>query len=258
MADDDNGGMSSWKEWPAKAGEFLRNLFDLQFQHALPSAGMHALVWGGEYRYGIDRLRNSDIFAFLPAAASRTVRAPSRLDRDAFVPSSPPFLLAGGAEVRSEVANVYEVGYRGQPADRVSYSVTAFHADYDHLRTQEIAASRTFLFFANGMEGTTSGVEIWGSYQASPSWRLRAGFTRAFPGLRSPRSPLATMRPLDPALPHTGSRRRPSRPRCWRTIVMRSSNARRPRRSARSPRRRSRPAAFWSRSAPARCSTTWI
>jgi len=35
MADDDNGGMSSWKEWPAKAAEFLRNLFDLQFQRLL-------------------------------------------------------------------------------------------------------------------------------------------------------------------------------------------------------------------------------
>jgi iron complex outermembrane receptor protein len=46
-------------------------------------------------------------------AASRTVRAPSRLDRDAFIPGAPPYLLDGGRTVRSEVANVYEVGYRG-------------------------------------------------------------------------------------------------------------------------------------------------
>jgi iron complex outermembrane receptor protein len=104
------------------------------------------------------------------------VRAPSRLDHDAFVPGSPPFLLAGGPNVRSEIANVYELGYRGQLTARTSYSVSAFHADYDHLRTQEIAASRRFVFFANEMEGTESGVEMWGTYQASRSWRLSAGF----------------------------------------------------------------------------------
>jgi iron complex outermembrane receptor protein len=110
-------------------------------------------------------------------AASRVVRAPSRFDRDPFVPGIPPFLLAGGPNVRSEVAKVFEIGYRGQPATSISYSITAFHSIYDDLRTQEIAASRRSFFFANGMEGTTSGVEMWGTYQASRSWRLSGGFT---------------------------------------------------------------------------------
>jgi iron complex outermembrane receptor protein len=110
------------------------------------------------------------------AAASRTVRAPSRLDRDVFVPASPPFLLAGGSDVRSEVAKVYELGYRGQPTQRISYSVTAFHTIYDHLRTQEIAPSGTFLVFGSEMEGKSTGLEMWGSYQATTNWRLSAGF----------------------------------------------------------------------------------
>lgn len=110
-------------------------------------------------------------------AATRTVRAPSRLDRDTFVPGAAPFLLTGGATVRSEVANVYEIGYRGRPARQVSYSITAFHADYDHLRTQEIAPSGTSIFFASEMEGETSGLEMWGTYHVLPTWRLRAGFT---------------------------------------------------------------------------------
>lgn len=109
-------------------------------------------------------------------AASRTVRAPSRLDRDAFVPANPPFLLTGGPEVVSEIANVYEIGYRGQPASSLTLSVTAFHSLYDQLRTQEIAPSRRSLFFANGMKGTTSGVELWASYQATRRWRLSGGF----------------------------------------------------------------------------------
>lgn len=232
------------REVPPSFSETL-TLVDLQFQHALQPIGMHALVWGAEYRHGWDRVKNatflttafgpparpffgllpekleqtwSSIFAqdemrlredlrltlgarlerndytgneFLPslrlawkvaaehllwAAASRTVRAPSRLDRDVFVPASPPFLLAGGSDVRSEVAKVYELGYRGQPTQRISYSVTAFHTIYDHLRTQEIAPSGTFLVFGSEMEGKSTGLEMWGSYQATTNWRLSAGF----------------------------------------------------------------------------------
>ena len=111
-------------------------------------------------------------------AASRTVRAPSRFDRDVFVPAQAPFLLVGGPDFQSEVAKVYELGYRGQPTPDVSVSVTAFHADYDRLHTQEISASRTFFFFGNGMQGSVRGLEMWGSYQALPSWRLRAGYSR--------------------------------------------------------------------------------
>lgn len=209
------------------------NVFDLQFLHSLRLARRHNVAWGAEYRYGMDRVTNSTIFAFLPAdvnqkwaalfaqdemtlsrglrlsvgartehndytgseflpnarlawnvapshmlwvAASRTVRAPSRLDRDAFVPATPPFLLTGGPEVVSEIANVYEIGYRGQPLPWLTLSVTAFHSLYDHLRTQEVAPSRTSLFFANGMSGTTNGVEMWASYQATRRWRLSGGF----------------------------------------------------------------------------------
>jgi iron complex outermembrane receptor protein len=111
------------------------------------------------------------------SAASRTVRAPSRLDRDVFVPAKPPFLLAGGPESRAEVADVLELGYRGQASGQLSYSLTLFHARYDHLRTQEIAPSRTFLTFASGMEGKTHGLEMWGTWQVSPAWRLSAGYT---------------------------------------------------------------------------------
>ena len=110
------------------------------------------------------------------AGASRTVRAPSRLDADAFVPGRPPYLLDSTRRtVRSELATVFELGYRGQPRPNLSWSMTAFHNDYDHLRTQEIAPSRTFITFDNKMEGKATGIEMWGNYQVSPYWRLSAG-----------------------------------------------------------------------------------
>lgn len=111
------------------------------------------------------------------AAVSRTVRAPSRLDVDAYVPGAPPYLLAGGSRVRAETARVFELGYRGQAGRRVSYSVTAFRNLYDHLRTQDITPDGKAIVFGNLMEGTARGIEAWGNVQMSDTWRIAAGAT---------------------------------------------------------------------------------
>lgn len=110
------------------------------------------------------------------AAASRTVRAPSRLDVDAFLPGDAPYLLRGGARVRGEVARVFELGYRGNPVAPLSYSVTLFHHDYDHLRTTETHPDGG-ITFDSLMEGRASGIEVWGGWQAARHWRLSAGWT---------------------------------------------------------------------------------
>ena len=112
------------------------------------------------------------------AAASRTDRAPSRLDHDTFVPGQPPFLLRGGPNVLAETADDYEIGYRGQITSAASFSATVYHTIYDRLRTQQIDPSFTYLFYGNGIQGTTSGLELWGNYQVTPIWRLNAGFSR--------------------------------------------------------------------------------
>ena len=117
-------------------------------------------------------------------SASRAVRAPSRLDRDTFVPGQPPFLLRGGPEFSAETAISYELGYRGQVTADLTVSATAFHASYDRLRTQEVDPSFTYVFFANGMEGSTSGLEIWGSYQGTQTWRVQGGFSRLWQDMR--------------------------------------------------------------------------
>ncbi|HZV62012.1 MAG TPA: TonB-dependent receptor [Methylophilaceae bacterium] len=111
------------------------------------------------------------------AGTSRAVRAPSRLDADAFIPRDPPFLLRGGPHIRSEIANVYQLGYRGQISSKFNFEITAFHNDYDDLRTQEIDFSGPFVVFANEMEGSSNGFEMWGTYQLLPQWRISAGLT---------------------------------------------------------------------------------
>jgi len=210
------------------------SIVDVQFLYAMALTGIHAFTWGGEYRYGLDSLVNSQYVAFLPAklnqtwtsvfaqdsvalssnlqltagarverndytggeflpnlrlswklnandmlwsALSRAVRAPSRLDHDVFIPGTAPFLLDGGSTVISEVARVLEIGYRGQFFDNLSFSATAYRSLYDHLRTAALATNGAQVVFASGMQGSTNGIEMWGTYRPMNNWRLSAGFT---------------------------------------------------------------------------------
>jgi iron complex outermembrane receptor protein len=107
------------------------------------------------------------------SALSRAVRAPSRVDREFFIPANPPFLLAGGPNFRSEVVNVFEVGYRAQYSTRLSYSVSAYRQSYDKLRTTELQPGGAV--FANNITGHVDGVEAWGNLRMSDTWRLSAG-----------------------------------------------------------------------------------
>ena len=96
-------------------------------------------------------------------ALSRAVRAPARLDREFFIPAAPPFALAGGPNFHSEISNVAEIGYRAQAYATPSFSVTAFHHGYDHLRSLEPAPGGV-LVIDNRIEGSTNGIEAWTTY----------------------------------------------------------------------------------------------
>jgi len=105
-------------------------------------------------------------------AASRAVRTPSRFDRDFF--RFGQSRLLGGPDFRSEVANVYSVGYRSQPSPRFSYSMTVSHHDYEHLRSFERLPSGDFVI-GNKMEGDATSLEAWGVVQLTERWRVSAG-----------------------------------------------------------------------------------
>jgi iron complex outermembrane receptor protein len=131
---------------------------------------------GNEYLPSVRLAWKPSADQLLWAAASRTVRAPSRLDRDIFIPAKPPRILEGGPNFESEVARVYEAGYR-RSLERFSYSVNVYRAFYDKLHTGELTPSRRSIFFKNGMMAATSGIEAWASWQATRDWRLSAGAT---------------------------------------------------------------------------------
>ncbi len=104
-------------------------------------------------------------------AASRAVRAPSRIDRDLFLPVTPPFIFAGGPDFVSEVAHVYEAGLRGQLSNRVTYSATLFWHEWDKLRS----GSAPQVVLQNQISGSVHGLEAWGTWEIVDGWRLSAG-----------------------------------------------------------------------------------
>lgn len=108
-------------------------------------------------------------------AWSRAVRAPARIDRELFLPASPPFLLlAGGPNFISERSNVGELGYRAFPTALLSYSITGFLHEFDRLRSLEPTPAGPV--FANGLEATITGAEAWLMIRPREWWEVSAGW----------------------------------------------------------------------------------
>jgi iron complex outermembrane receptor protein len=116
---------------------------------------------------------------------ARSVRAPSRIDTSFFVPSKPPFLLAGGPDFRSEIANTLDLGMRGAMGNGISYSIDVFHSQYRRLRSIDRLPGGVFVF-ANHIEGNVNGAEAWLNFQASKDWSIEAGATLLHAHLRGP------------------------------------------------------------------------
>ena len=106
-------------------------------------------------------------------ALTRTVRTPSRLDRELLVPGMPPYALVPG-DFQSEIAKVAELGWRARPWAGATLSLTAFLHDFDRLRTAQPRGSE--LQFMNGGQGRLHGIEGWLDYAVTRDWRIVGGF----------------------------------------------------------------------------------
>ncbi|HEX5420815.1 MAG TPA: TonB-dependent receptor [Gammaproteobacteria bacterium] len=115
-------------------------------------ASEHSLLWG---------------------SVSRAVRAPARYDRDVYFPGTPPFFVAGGPNFVSEVANVYQIGYRAEAGDRLRYSVTLFDHEWRRLRSGEGVTLP--IHIENKIQGPVTGIEAWATWRVLPSWHISAG-----------------------------------------------------------------------------------
>jgi iron complex outermembrane recepter protein len=116
--------------------------------------------------------------ATLWTAVSRALRTPSRIDREFFLPSQPPYFLAGGPNFHSEEERAYELGYRLQRG-ALTLALATFYNRYHGLRSieKQNPPAATPLVLANGQEGESYGGELAAEYRVSDSWRVRAGYT---------------------------------------------------------------------------------
>ena len=125
------------------------------------------------------------------AAVSRALRSPSRAERDtranlqAFPTLGPPAMVSvfGNPDQRPEEARAYELGYRAQWSEAVSFDATAFYNEYDGLRTAQSEPSfpeaspppahLVFpLRFANRSDGHSYGAEVVCNWRVTDHWKV--------------------------------------------------------------------------------------
>jgi iron complex outermembrane receptor protein len=112
-------------------------------------------------------------------AVSRSVRTPSRLDRDFSLYLLPNLPVLTGGPFDSEKLIAYELGWRSQPIDNLSVSLATFYNRYDNIRSVEPGPPPLYIPFTigNGVKGITYGGEISATWQVLSQWQLRGGYT---------------------------------------------------------------------------------
>ena len=127
-------------------------------------------------------------------AVTRAVRTPSRLEEGFHftalaVPTIPLYLrLIGDGEFQSEELLGYEFGARTYIRNRGFISVAAFYNRYDKLlsvenqppapeATPEPAHLVLPLYFRNGIETETNGVEVTSIWDIGSSWRIKPSYS---------------------------------------------------------------------------------
>ena len=104
-------------------------------------------------------------------AVSRAVRTPSRIDRQ--LQALP--VLAPGDDFVSEKLIAFEAGYRGQPTDLMTLSVSVFLNLYNDIRTTEFTGNPLPVQLRNSLQGRSYGFEAWSSIQPTAWWRVSLG-----------------------------------------------------------------------------------
>jgi iron complex outermembrane receptor protein len=140
----------------------------------------HSTLSGGEWQPNVRARVMLPRSQMIWGGVSRAVRRPTRLDENIVfaTPSGQP-TLRGNDRFQPEILVASEIGYRAQVGAQLSFDVTAFHHDYDDLRSQDAPA--TFPFFpvtlGNTLEGASDGLELAVNVQPVRWWRSHVGYT---------------------------------------------------------------------------------
>lgn len=126
------------------------------------------------------------------AAVSRAVRTPHIFEDTIIItglPTASPALtqsLLPNNEMDSEELIAYELGYRTQPVEQLSFDAALFYHDYDRLSvitsglTVAGPTPGTFVIplqFTNGMDGDTYGAEFSATWDPIDWWQITGSYT---------------------------------------------------------------------------------
>ncbi len=168
---------------PAHRTQLIGNAF---VQDSITLADPLKLIVGlkleHNYFSGLDLLPSARL-AYTPnsatllwAAVSRAIRSPTPFDHDV-VEIAGPIKLVGNPNFLTERLVTYEGGWRASIGAATSVSVSAFYNDYDRLRNVEITPGTVFpIFWGNGLQANTYGVDLWGDVAVTAWWRLTGSF----------------------------------------------------------------------------------
>lgn len=119
-------------------------------------------------------------------AVSRAVRTPSRIGSDGRIilnqsPPIGPFPLRffGTSDLQGENLHAYELGYRQQTNDYLSWDVTSYFHNYDNLHTLQFNAPSVGFPFISLIDGSAAdgyGVEISATAQLTSYWTARCWY----------------------------------------------------------------------------------
>ncbi len=131
------------------------------------------------------------------AAVSRAVRTPSRAENDASINLGASMdaqgdvaiqRLEGSEDFDSEILIAYELGYRWQVRQSLSFDLTTYYNDYDQIRTVEPTGNVFYEFgeppvlvipaeFDNEAEGESYGFEIQSTWQPIDSLKFIGSYS---------------------------------------------------------------------------------
>lgn len=109
-------------------------------------------------------------------AVSRAVRTPTRLDADLLI-DAPGILIVGNPNQKSEELIAYEFGYRYVTLENVTFNLSGYYNQYDHIRSTEAPVKPgESQIFGNTLQGHTYGGELEAVVQLRSWWQVRTTY----------------------------------------------------------------------------------
>jgi iron complex outermembrane receptor protein len=176
-----------------QANVFLQEetpLFRDDLKFTVGSKFMYYFFTGFEYQPSARLLWEIDDKQVIWGAVSRAVRTPVRIEEDANItlvatqnPTVFTLLEGAGRTLNSEELTAFELGYRRQVNERLSFELATFYNIYDNLIAAQVIGIQpgvpptAVAQYQNSQSAQTTGFELNGQWKIDDTWRLQGWYS---------------------------------------------------------------------------------